>query len=139
MNKQLSLWIYMNKIINLNKLWLWEWNPELDKLEWLKNTILPILHTLSSIYSLAFALNDLQKGIMQKSKRKCFLEHNNFEFVQQDWANTRTRRLWKLQKEKKRAAIRLYWKDRTPDEIPGPGSYKEKSHIVEGSHVQFEY
>ena len=73
------------------------------------------------------------------AKSKCFLEHNNFEFVQQDWANTRTRRLWKLQKEKKGAAIRLYWKDRTPDEIPGLGSYKEKSHIVEGSHVQFEY
>ena len=43
----------------------------------------------------------------------------------------------KTSKGEKGTAIRLYWKDRTPDEILGPGSYKDKSHTVEGPHVQF--
>ena len=97
-----------------------------------------ILHTLSSIYSLAFALNDLQKGIMQKSKSKCFLEHSIFEFVQKIEQIPGSENYEELQKERKGVTVGQHLKDRAPEEISGPGSYKEKSHIVEGPHIQFE-
>ena len=97
-----------------------------------------ILHTLSSIYSLVFASNDLQKGIMQKSKSKCFLEHSIFEFAQKIEQIPRQGDYEELQKERKGVTIGQRLKDKTPEEISGPGSYKEKSHIVDGSHIQFE-
>ena len=118
---------------------MWEWNPEPDKLERLEPTMSLILHTLSSIYSLAFALNYLQKGIMQKSKSKCFLEHSIFEFPQKIEQIPWPGNYEELQKERKGVTIGQHLKDKAPEEISGPGSYKVKSHIVEGPHIQFEY
>ena len=109
---------------------MWEWNPEPDKLERSEHTMSLILHTLSSIYSLAFALNDLQKGIMQKSKSKYFLEHSILEFAQKIEQISGPGDYEELQKERKEVTIGQRLKDRAPEEISGPGSYKEKSHII---------